>query len=155
MTLKRQAVLFFATGCWIGKLPWAPGTFGSLLGLALCQLIEPLRLTGTIFFILFFIAFSVWIAHEAEKIIARKDPGSIVIDEICGILITFSGIPFHLTTVIAGFILFRLLDITKPFPIRYADKKLPGGVGIVADDVMAGLVANVFLRVAVNLIGPQ
>jgi phosphatidylglycerophosphatase A len=154
MTFRRQAVLFFATGCWIGKLPRAPGTFGSLLGLALCQLIAPLRLTGTIFFTLFFIAFSIWIAHEAEKIFARKDPGSIVIDEICGILITFLGIPFHLTMAIAGFILFRLLDITKPFPICYADKKLPGGAGIVADDVMAGLVANVVLRIAVHLSGP-
>jgi phosphatidylglycerophosphatase A len=154
MTLKRHVVLFFATGCWVGKLPRAPGTFGSLWGLVLCYLIAPLGLAGAIIVSLFFIAFSIWMAHEAETILAQKDPGSIVIDEICGILVTFLGIPFHLTTAMAGFAIFRLLDIMKPFPICYVDKKLGGGVGIVADDVLAGLVANVVLRVAIYLMGP-
>jgi phosphatidylglycerophosphatase A len=152
MTIKRQAVLFFATGCWVGKLPLAPGTFGSLMGLVLCYLIAPLRLAGTTCFTLLFIAFSVWMAHAAEKLLAQKDPGSIVIDEICGMLITFLGNSLNLTTAVAGFIVFRLLDIAKPFPIRYADKKLPGGVGIVADDVLAGIVANVVLRVFIHFI---
>lgn len=76
-----------------------------------------------------------------------EDPGEIVIDEIAGIIITLAGIPLTVLSVIIGFFLFRFLDILKPFPIRNLEKKLSGGVGIVMDDVAAGVMANIALRI--------
>jgi len=69
-----------------------------------------------------------------------------VIDEIAGMAVTLVGLPFNLTTVLIGFIIFRILDISKPFPIRALDQRLSGGVGIVIDDVVAGIFANLLLR---------
>jgi phosphatidylglycerophosphatase A len=94
-----------------------------------------------------FIGFAVWIAHAAEKTLKKKDPGCIVIDEVSGMVVTLIGLPFNLTTAVIGFIIFRILDILKPFPIRTLDKRLAGGIGIVADDVVAGIFANIFLRI--------
>jgi phosphatidylglycerophosphatase A len=88
-----------------------------------------------------------WIAHEAEKILQTKDPGCIVIDEIAGMILTLFGLPFNMMTLILGFVLFRVLDIWKPYPIRFLDKNLSGGVGIVMDDVAAGILSNLVLRI--------
>jgi phosphatidylglycerophosphatase A len=95
---------------------------------------------------LFFIFFAVYIADVAEKILKQNDPGRIVIDEIAGMMVTLTGLPFNPTTIVFGFILFRILDILKPFPIRYLDKRISGGLGVVADDVAAGIIANLLLR---------
>jgi phosphatidylglycerophosphatase A len=88
-----------------------------------------------------------WIANEAEKILKTKDPGCIVIDEIAGMILTLIGLPFNMVMAGAGFMLFRVLDIWKPYPIRFFEKKLPGGVGVVMDDVAAGILSNVVLRI--------
>jgi phosphatidylglycerophosphatase A len=97
-----------------------------------------------------FIVFAVWIANDAEKLLKKKDPGCIVIDEIAGMAVTLFGLPFNLTTALIGFIIFRILDISKPFPIRALDKRVAGGVGIVIDDVAAGIFANLLLRLILN-----
>ena len=93
-----------------------------------------------------FLAVAVWIAGEAEKIFNKKDSGLIVIDEMAGFLVTLYGIPLTGVSLLVGFLLFRLMDITKPFPIRRLEKALPSGWGIVGDDVLAGVYANVALR---------
>ena len=95
---------------------------------------------------LLFIFFAVYIADAAEKILKQNDPNCIVIDEIAGMMVTLIGLPFNLTTIVLGFILFRILDILKPFPIRHLDKRIPGGLGVVADDVAAGVIAHLLLR---------
>lgn len=77
----------------------------------------------------------------------RKDPGAIVIDEVVGMAVALLGLPLTPATIIGGFILFRLLDIIKPFPVGWLDRRLSGGTGIVADDVAAGIIANLILRV--------
>ncbi len=82
----------------------------------------------------------------AEKILIQKDPGCIVIDEIAGIMIALLGMPFNTISVAAGFITFRIIDILKPFPIRYMERRLTGGVGVVTDDLMAGVYSNIILR---------
>jgi len=142
-----------ATGFYIGTVPVAPGTFGSLIGLPLCLLLSRLTFLQSVMIILVFILFAVGIASAAEKILKQKDPGQIVIDEIAGLLVTFAGLPFNLKTALAGFIIFRLLDILKPFPIRILDKRMGGGSGVVLDDVVAGIYGNLVLRLVIYITG--
>jgi phosphatidylglycerophosphatase A len=146
MNFKEKAVMFSATGCFIGNIPFAPGTFGSLAGIVLSFILSKTSVPTAILCTTIFIIFSIWIANDAEKILKKKDPGSIVIDEIAGMAVTLIGLPFNLFCVASGFILFRVLDIIKPFPIRYIEKRVSGGAGIVLDDIAAGVIANVILR---------
>ena len=147
MNFREKAVMFLATGFYVGYIPLAPGTFGSLIGLPLCFLLAGIQLPPAIILALLFIGFAVWVSNAAEKILKKKDPGCIVIDEVCGMVITLIGLPFNLTTAVIGFIIFRILDILKPFPIRTLDRRLSGGIGIVADDVAAGIFANIILSI--------
>jgi phosphatidylglycerophosphatase A len=153
MKFRDRAVLFVATGFYIGTVPVAPGTLGSLIGLPLCLLLSRLTFLQSVLIILVFILFAVGIASAAQKILKQKDPGQIVIDEIAGLLVTFAGLPFKLKTALAGFIIFRLFDILKPFPIRILDKRMGGGSGVVLDDVVAGIYGNLFLRLVIYFSG--
>jgi phosphatidylglycerophosphatase A len=147
MNFKQKSVMFLATGCYIGNLSFAPGTFGSLLGLFLCYFLSKIGLLLSLFLAMAFIFCAMWVAHSAENILKTKDPGCIVIDEIAGMILTLIGLPFNMMTFILGFVLFRALDIWKPYPIRFLEKTLPGGVGIVMDDVAAGILSNLLLRI--------
>ena len=147
MNFSEKAAVFLATGFYVGNIPFAPGTFGSLIGLPLCFLLAGIHLVAAIIAALLIIGLAIWIANVAAKTLKRKDPGCIVIDEIAGMVVTLIGLPFNLTTAVTGFILFRILDILKPFPIRILDKRVSGGLGIVADDVVAGIFANVLMRI--------
>jgi len=147
MKFREKAVMFLATGFYIGNIPVAPGTFGSLLGLPLCFSLAGISAASAVLWTLLFILFAVWIADAAEKILKQNDPGCIVIDEIAGMMVALVGLPFNPITVVIGFIIFRILDILKPFPIRDLDKRIPGGLGVVADDVAAGILTNLLLRV--------
>ena len=147
MKLRDKAVIFLATGFYVGNLPFAPGTFGSLIGLPLSFAIAGMSLAPAMLCILIFSLFAIYIADAAEKLLKQKDPGCIVIDEIAGMTATLIGLPFNLITVVIGFIVFRILDILKPFPIRNLDNRIPGGLGVVADDLAAGIFANLLLRI--------
>ena len=138
--------MFLATGCCIGNIPFAPGTFGSILGLPLCFLLSQLDFSVAVILTIIFIIFAIWIAQEAEKILKTEDPGCIVIDEIAGLMVTLIGLPFNIITATAGFLIFRILDVSKPYPIRSLERKLSGGPGIVMDDVAAGICGNHVLR---------
>ena len=146
MNLKQKSVMFLATGCFIGNISFAPGTFGSILGLPLCLFLSKINLLIAVFLTVIFISFAIWIAHRAEKIVNAEDPGCIVIDEIAGTLVTFTGLPFTAISIAFGFLLFRALDIWKPYPISWVERKLSGGAGIVMDDVAAGICSNLVLR---------
>lgn len=152
MKIRDDAIVFLATGFYIGNIPFAPGTFGTILGLPLCFLLGLLKLPLALVCTMLFILIAIWISHIAEKRLKKKDPGCIVIDEIAGMAVTLIGLPFNLTTGLSGFIIFRILDISKPFPIRALEKHLPGGLGVVADDVIAGIMANLILRVIIHII---
>ncbi|HDI59603.1 MAG TPA: phosphatidylglycerophosphatase A [Desulfobacteraceae bacterium] len=154
MTFVQKAVLFCGTGLMIGKIPVAPGTFGSVAGIALCLVLTRLPLTAATVAAGGFILFSVWIADRSVRILGAKDPGCIVIDEIAGMVATLYGLPADPVVVLAGFILFRLLDISKPFGIRRLER-LPGGLGVVADDLAAGVVANLVLRAGLSILAAQ
>ncbi len=152
MTFGKHAVLFFSTGFYSGYIPFAPGTFGTLTALPLCYLLSLCSRGTWAVIIVAVIALAVWLADSSEKLIGRKDPGCIVIDEIAGMLVTVAGLPFNFFTVAAGFVLFRMLDIFKPFPIRTLERKIPGGAGIVVDDIAAGIMGNITLRIILYLI---
>ena len=154
MTLRDKVFVFFATGLGIGFLPFFPGTLGSVLALPLCYLLVPIQpfIAGGIIVII--VLLSMWIAGKAERVLRQKDPGKIVIDEIAGVMVTFIGVPFDLLNVVVGFLIFRIMDILKPYPARLLEKKLPGGVGVVMDDVVAGLYSNFLLRILMVFIIP-
>jgi len=152
MNFTNKTAVFLATGGYVGHIPFAPGTFGSLIGIPLCFLLAGIQLSAAIAAAIIFILLAIWISGAAAKTLKRKDPGCIVIDEIAGMVVTFIGLPFTLTTAVLGFILFRILDILKPFPIRTLDQRLPGGLGIVADDVVAGIFANLIVRILLFII---
>ena len=139
-------ILFFATGFGVGYSPFAPGTLGTLLAipvyLFLSRIPFPLyELTLVAFFFL-----SIWISENAEKHFGKQDDQRIIIDEIMGFLITMLWVPKTILFVILGFFLFRFFDILKPFPIRHLERKWRGGYGVVLDDVLAGVYANIILQ---------
>jgi phosphatidylglycerophosphatase A len=147
--IRKETVVALATGFYSGYIPIAPGTFGTVVAVPLCYVLSVLGPLEGIVFVGAFLGVAVWISGEAEKIFNKKDSGLIVIDEMAGFLVTLYGIPLTVTTLAAGFLLFRLMDIAKPFPIRRLETALPGGWGVVGDDVLAGVYANVVLRVVI------
>jgi phosphatidylglycerophosphatase A len=144
--------MFLATGGYTGRAPFAPGSFGSLVGIPIVFVLSQLSMTMAAATTAVLIFGAVWVAHEAERALQVKDPGCIVIDEIVGFCVTMLGLPFTPWVCVGGFILFRIFDIVKPPPVRQLEKHLPGGWGIVMDDVMAGIMANVMLRVLLYLL---
>jgi len=133
--------MLLATGFNIGYLPVAPGTWGSLLALPLHYFLSRLQPVAYGCSLLIVILLAVASAGAAEKILDRKDPGVVVIDEVAGMLVSMIGAPPTILGYGAGFLLFRFFDIVKPFPVRWADRHLNGGIGIVMDDLLAGLYA--------------
>jgi phosphatidylglycerophosphatase A len=146
MNFKGKMVIFFSTGGYVGKIPFAPGTFGSLMGVMICYLLSRVSISLSALIAIALILSAVWLSEHAERIIGEKDPGCIVIDEVAGMVVTMIGLPFNALTAIAGFVLFRLLDVLKPPPVRTFQESLPGGAGVVMDDVAAGIIGNLLLR---------
>jgi len=147
MLSRRRVVIFLATGGYIGRVPMAPGTFGSLAGLPLAFILSTVSWSWSLAIMLAFILVAVWSAGDAARQIGAKDPGCIVIDEIAGMAVALLGMPFTPVNCLAGFILFRFFDILKPPPVRQLDRNLGGGWGIVLDDIAAGILANTVLRI--------
>lgn len=153
MTPKDKCVMFLATGAFVGRIPFIPGTIGSLWGLPVCFLLSQVATLDAIIALALLISGATWIAHQAGKLIGKRDPRCIVIDEVAGMAVTLIGLPCNAITVIAGFAIFRALDILKPFPIGNIDRSLSGGIGIVADDVAAGLFGNLAVRAVLAITG--
>ncbi|HYB94793.1 MAG TPA: phosphatidylglycerophosphatase A [Vicinamibacterales bacterium] len=143
----KQLAVFVASFGYVGFFPFAPGTAGSLAALALFALIrwfgEPaveITIIGIVCLV------GVWAASGTEAALGRKDPGIVVIDEVAGMLITLALLPVSIAGVVLGFLLFRALDVIKPYPAAQMEH-LHGGFGIMADDVFAGLYSHLLLRV--------
>jgi phosphatidylglycerophosphatase A len=144
--MKFSFTMFLATGFYSGLLPKAPGTWGALVAIPLWFFLSFLS-PASYGIILAGVFLAGWfVAGEAEKIIDKPDPGCVVIDEIFGMFITLFAAPRHWAAVIAAFLLFRLFDIWKPFPISWIDRHINGGLGIMLDDAMAGVYAFLALR---------
>jgi phosphatidylglycerophosphatase A len=175
-TLRDYLALAFAT--WgVGFIPLAPGTFGSAVGLGLYLLVrdgtlrivdafaqnyslsyeqvELFRVALMLVVIFIITALGIRAASRTEKLLARKDPGIVVIDEVAGQLIAFLFIPLGMSLnwwiLLAGFLLFRLFDIWKPYPIRRLEA-LESGLGIMADDILAGVYSAATLTLLLAMI---
>jgi phosphatidylglycerophosphatase A len=144
--MNKKIINFLATGAYVGNLPKMPGTFGTLWGIPVVYLLScyPPYIYA-IATAAFFIVAS-FISGEAEKSFDSRDPGSIIIDEVLGFMAAFFLIQFTLINVIIVFLLFRFFDILKPFPISHLDKRVKGGTGIVLDDAVAGIFANIVMH---------
>ena len=148
----RRLAVFLATCGYIGYAPVAPGTFGSAAGLAVFAL---LRASGSplaeLVAIAAIYAVGIWSASETERHFDRTDPGPIVLDEVLGMLITLALIPVNTAGAIVGFLLFRALDVVKPWPSRRFEQ-LHGGLGVMSDDAMAAVYGNVIMRILLALV---
>ena len=144
--------MLIATGFYSGYLPKAPGTWGSLVGLLLFFLLHTLSLPVYLAVVAGLFVVGSFAAGEAEKILDNRDPGVVVIDEIVGMLITMIAVPATPLTMALGFILFRIFDIAKPFPVSFFDQRFHGGLGIMLDDVMAGIYALIILQMFVRFV---
>jgi phosphatidylglycerophosphatase A len=139
--------LAVATALGVGYVPVAPGTCGSAVGLLLWFVLpsSPL-IQGTVILVIF--VMGSWSGSVAERHFGRRDPAHVVVDEVAGMLVTLFLVPVGWFGVLGAFLLFRIADIVKPFPANRLER-LPGGLGIMADDVMAGVYANLALRLCI------
>lgn len=147
----NRFLLLLVTGFGAGFSPVIPGTAGTLVAIPIYLLLSriPSSLYELTLLALFFL--STWLSDHAEKYFGNKDDRRIVIDEIMGFLATMLWIPKMALSIVIGFLLFRIFDILKPFPIRKVEKKFKGGWGVVLDDIVAGIYANVVLHIIVSL----
>ncbi len=134
-----------ATGLGSGYSPVAPGTAGTVVAVPLAALLLTAAAGVQLAILAAAALVAVWSAGVAVARTGIKDPSTVVIDEVAGYLVTVALLPAGWPTLAAGFVLFRFFDITKPPPCRQAEA-LPGGLGVVADDLVAGLMANLALR---------
>ena len=145
----KPLAVFLASFGFVGYFPIAPGTAGSLAALVLYAFIKWIgSSTVELAAIVAVFAIGVWAAHGTEVALGRKDPGIVVIDEVLGMLVTLALLPLSLTGIALGFLLFRVLDVIKPYPAAQLEH-LHGGLGIMADDAVAGLYAHLALRACI------
>jgi phosphatidylglycerophosphatase A len=147
---STRAAVLIATGLGTGYIPFAPGTFGSMFGLAVWALLPANPLVQAIAILAVMIA-GTWGATVAERHFRATDPSPVVVDEVLGMLVTLFLNPVGWIGAGAGFFLFRLFDVIKPYPANRLER-LHGGLGIMADDFMAAIYANIALRIALSFV---
>ena len=149
---RPSSIQLLAFGLGAGYSPVAPGTMGTLVAVPLYLLLQPLSLFEYLGVVLGISLLGIWICGEASKEMGVHDHPGIVWDEIAGYLVTMIAAPAGWPWVIAGFLLFRFFDILKPWPICAIDQKVHGGLGIMLDDLLAGLFSLLVLQGAATLI---
>ncbi|WP_043888350.1 phosphatidylglycerophosphatase A family protein [Methylophaga thiooxydans] len=140
-TLLKNPAAFIAYGFGAGLSPKAPGTMGTLVAIPIYWLIQDWSLFAYLTFTVVAFLFGIWICQRTVDWLKQDDPGAVVWDEVVGYLVTMIAAPQGWAWIITGFVLFRIFDILKPWPVSLADKKLHGGLGIMLDDVIAGAMA--------------
>ena len=152
--MQRLAVVLATIGP-VGRLPFAPGTAGSLVALPLLPGLAMVRDRSTIAYVvavLVVVAVAVWAAGRAEDTLGGSDHSAIVIDEVAGMVATGLLLPGTWTAAVLGFALFRLFDVVKPYPAGLIDARAEGGFGVVGDDLVAGLYAGLVGHVILGLV---
>lgn len=147
-----------ATFFGIGKSPKAPGTVATVATIPIWWLLSQLGIFTYMGVTVLLAWLGIFAAQAYENQSKEKDSSAIVIDEVVGFLITMAWLPMTWQSVLAGFVLFRVLDIYKPFPIRQLDKKIPGGFGVMVDDIAAGIIGSIilqFIYTQTNWLGAQ
>ncbi len=148
----RDPVQFAACGFGAGLGPVAPGTFGTLVALPLWWLLQPLPLAGYLGVVAVLALLGVWLCDVTARRLGVHDHPAIVWDEIVGYLVTMIAAPAGWLPMLLGFALFRVFDILKPWPIRWLDRKVHGGLGIMVDDLLAGVFAALLLQIVLNFL---
>ncbi len=143
---------FLAFGLGVGAIPFAPGTFATALAIPFYIALSQLPIIAYVIFVTAFCAFSVWVSEKLSREVKFHDHPGMCIDEFCGFFVTMIAVPPTVTHILAGFILFRLFDIFKPQPIRWCDKHIHGGFGMIFDDVLAGALAAACLQLGMRLL---
>jgi phosphatidylglycerophosphatase A len=149
----RTLALAVATVGGIGSAPVASGTLGSLVAVPLLPLLATLRTRspgGYAVALIALVAVAVWAAGRAEEILGGHDHSRIVIDEVAGLVMAGIFLPGTWLATAVGFFLFRLFDILKPFPANLIDRRVDGGLGVVGDDLVAGIYAGLLGRVVLE-----
>lgn len=149
--LLASPASFMALGGGLGLAPKAPGTFGTLLGIPLLFLMPHNTWAYLLVLVLLFGA-GVWCCHQCARELGVHDHGGIVWDEVVGYLVTMMFMPRSLGFVLAGFLVFRLFDILKPWPIGWVDRHVHGGLGIMLDDVLAAVFAAALMQILYMLV---
>lgn len=146
--LVRDPRLFLAFGFGSGLSPKAPGTFGTIAALPFVFLLQASSIYIYLAVLVIGFAIGVYLCEHASKVMGVHDHGGIVWDEFIGMWLAMLAVPLGWPWLLAGFVLFRIFDIAKPWPIGWLDKKVSGGFGIMIDDVLAGLYALLILQLA-------
>ncbi|MBA4503369.1 phosphatidylglycerophosphatase A family protein [Marinobacterium marinum] len=142
----RNPIHFLAFGLGSGAAPWAPGTFGTLAAVPFWYLMAQTTLPVYLGLTLLAGVIGIWLCGRTSRDLGVHDHGGIVWDEFVGYWITMIAVPVDWIWALLGFILFRLFDIWKPWPIRPVDRRVHGGLGIMLDDVLAGVFAALALQ---------
>lgn len=142
---RTKVTHWIAFGFGSGLAPKAPGTFGTLAAIPLYVLMSQLNLALYAGLLLAFTLFGIWVCGRVADDIGTKDPSAIVWDEFVGFLLTMIVAPPGWVWILVGFLAFRLFDIWKPWPIRVVDQQVGGGLGIMLDDIIAGVMAAALL----------
>ncbi len=149
----RRLHHWIAFGFGSGLAPRAPGTFGTLAAVPLYWLLQPLPLTAYLAALVVLSGIGVWACGRTARELRSKDPSAIVWDEVVGYLLAMAGSPGGWRWVLAGFVVFRVFDIVKPWPIRVLDQRITGGLGIMLDDLAAGAMTWAVLGLAAGVLG--
>jgi len=152
---SRRLVVSAATCGWAGYSPFAPGTVGTLLAIPIFPALQALRglsLTIHLVAVALILVGSVWVAGAASEEFGERDSPHIVIDELAGYVVATGFLDFSWPAAALAFFLFRLFDILKPFPASWFDHHVRGGLGVVGDDVVAGIFAGVVARIVLRLL---
>lgn len=149
----KNPVHLLAFGLGSGAAPVAPGTFGTIAAVPLYLLVQPLNTLNYLLLVAALFVVGIWLCDQTSRDLGVHDHGGIVWDEWVGFLFTMWMAPQGWYWLLAGFILFRLFDILKPWPIGWLDRQVSGGLGIMLDDLLAGLFSFLLLQAAVYLLG--
>ena len=146
--MKKTIARWIGTCGPSGEIPIAPGSFGSLVAIPFI-LFTANHITLFCFTLIVLVFLGIWSSGITAEELGQQDPGNVVIDEVCGMMISFLFVSINWKVIIAGFIGFRFFDIVKPFPIRMFER-FPSGFGIVLDDLAAGLYTNLLLHLLIR-----
>jgi phosphatidylglycerophosphatase A len=149
----RKTALLLSSWFGSGLMPIAPGTFGTLAAVPPVIIIYYFGTVPSVISLIVIIPLAVWTSNVTQKLLGKDDPSEIVIDEVAGFFVTVFLLPFSWLSFTLGFLLFRVFDIFKPFPIGIIHKKIKGGTGVVLDDIVAGIYANICVRAVQAIFG--
>lgn len=149
--LFGKTALILSSWFGVGLIPVAPGTWGTLAAVPLFLGMQYIGFLYSVIFLIVFIPMAVWVSGISKQLLGRDDPPEVVIDEAAGFMLALFQLPLSWSSLTLGFLLFRVFDILKPFPIGRLER-MRGGLGIVADDLVAGIYANVCVRILLSIL---